>query len=80
MALLDDGCGCVKGSFEFIQKHCELTKIMSEFGNANYSKEFWENVNMQRKAENLKYQTAERDSKLAILQNKDKVFGPLIGD
>jgi hypothetical protein len=80
MALLDDGYGIIQGSPEFIQKHCELTQIMARFGNAEYSKEFWENVNKHRKEECLKYQTDERNLQLAILQNKDKVFGPLIGD
>lgn len=57
-----------------------LDDVLANFGNADYSKEFWENVNKRRKEESLAYEISERDSQLAILQNKDKVFGPLIGD
>lgn len=57
-----------------------LDQVLEKFGNADYTKEFWDNVSKHIKEENLKYQTEERDSQLAILKNKDKVFGPLTGD
>jgi len=57
-----------------------IDEILKRFGNAEYSPEFWTNVNREIKEEQIRQQIADRDNHLTILKMKDKVFGPLIGD
>jgi len=57
-----------------------LDEILAIFGNAEYSKQFWDHCNNQAKEDRIKYETEERNARLEVIKNKDKVFGPLIGD
>lgn len=57
-----------------------IEEVLKNFGNASYTKEFWDRVNTNNKELNEQFAREEIESRPDLVKVKTKVFGRLIGD